>query len=96
MISGTGLASNTLVTAINGTTITLSNAFTVQAAGTYNFYSTGGVGTYTVNIAQTATSTTITQSYAKFYFVYNGNNVASIDPLGNLIVAGNITAYGTP
>jgi len=96
LISGTGLASNTLVTAINGTTITLSNAFTVQAAGTYNFYSTGGVGTYTVNIAQTATSTTITQSYAKFYFVYNGNNVASIDPLGNLIVAGNITAYGTP
>lgn len=96
LVSGTGLASNTLVTAINGATITLSNAFTVQAAGTYSFYTPGGVGTYTVSIAQTASSTTITQNYAKISFIYNSTTVASLDPLGNFIAAGNVTAYGTP
>jgi hypothetical protein len=96
LVTGTGLASGTLVTAINGTTISLSNAFTVQAAGTYNFYASGGAGTYTVSASSTASSTSITQSYAKLYFTYNGTNVASIDPLGNFIASGNVTAYGTP
>jgi hypothetical protein len=86
LVSGTGVPSNTLVTGINGSTITLSKSFTVQAAGTYNFYTTGGVGTYTVNTSQTTASTTITQNYAKLNFAYNGNNVAVVDPLGNLVV----------
>ena len=86
LVTGTGLASGTLVINVNGAIITLSNAFTVQAAGTYNFYTPGGVGTYTVNTAQTTASTTITQNYAKLNFAYNGNNVAVLDPLGNLVV----------
>jgi hypothetical protein len=86
LISGTGLAAGTLVIGVNGAIITLSNAFTVQAAGTYNFYTSGGVGTYTVNTAQTTASTTITQNYAKLNFAYNGNNVATLDPIGNLLV----------
>jgi hypothetical protein len=76
---------------ISGTGVTANTQILNQLTGT-----TGGVGTYTVSIAQTAASTTITQNYAKFYFVYNGSNVASIDPLGNFIASGNVTAYGTP
>lgn len=95
LVSGTGLPSNTLVTAINGATITLSNAFTVQASGTYNFYTPGGVGTYTVNTSQTTSSTTITQNYAKLNFAYNGNNVAVVDPLGNLVV-NSLSQTATP
>ena len=84
LVSGTGLTNGTLVVAVNGTTVTLSNAFAVQAAGTYNFYTTGGVGTYTVSVAQTVSSITITQSYSNFNFVFNGNTVSTIDPLGTI------------
>ena len=95
LVSGTGLPSGTLVIGINGSIITLSNAFTVQAAGTYNFYTPGGVGTYTVNTAQTTASTTITQNYAKLNFAYNSSNVAVLDPLGNLVV-NSISQTATP
>jgi hypothetical protein len=30
------------------------------------------------------------------YFTYNGQNRMSIDLGGNLIVSGNVTAFGTP
>ena len=86
LVTGTGLSSGTFVIGVNGAIVTLSNAFTVQAAGTYNFYTAGGVGTYTVNTAQTTASTTITQNYAKLNFAYNNSNVANLDPLGNLVV----------
>ena len=38
----------------------------------------------------------VTPSGTKLYFNYNGTNVGSLDSSGNLIVIGNITAYGTP
>ena len=47
IVTGTGIPAvaynvkPTRITAISGTTITLSNAFTAQASGTYNFYQAG-------------------------------------------------------
>jgi len=38
LIVGTGLAQGTYVTNVSSTTITVSNAFTVQAVGTYTFF----------------------------------------------------------
>jgi len=38
LITGTGLPQGTYVTNLSSTTVTVSNAFTVQAVGTYNFY----------------------------------------------------------
>jgi hypothetical protein len=38
----------------------------------------------------------ITPSGTTLYFNYNGTNVGSLDSSGNLIVTGNVTAYGTP
>jgi hypothetical protein len=59
-VSGTGLATDTYITTISGTTVTFSNNFTVQAAGTYTFYNAGGIGNYVVSTSSSATSTTIT------------------------------------
>jgi hypothetical protein len=42
-----------------------------------------------------AGSWTATISGTKIYFAYSGTNKASLDSSGNLIVVGNVTAYGT-
>lgn len=42
------------------------------------------------------TNYSVVQSGAKLYFKYGGTNIASLDSSGNLIVLGNVTAYGTP
>ena len=38
LITGIGLRPETYVTAVSSTTVTVSNAFIIQASGTYNFY----------------------------------------------------------
>ena len=50
IVTGTGLSAGTTVTAISGANATLSNYFTQQAAGTYNFYAYGGNGTYQLGL----------------------------------------------
>jgi hypothetical protein len=44
----------------------------------------------------TTTNWTVSESGGKLYFAYGGTNKASLDSSGNLIVTGNVTAYGTP
>ena len=60
-VSGTGVPANTSVVSVNTSTntVTLSSAFTVQAAGTYTFRPWGYEGTYSVSPSQTVASTTI-------------------------------------
>lgn len=60
-ISGTGVPANTRVILVDATTntVTLSAAFTVQAAGAYSFRPWGYQGTYSVSPSQTVSSTTI-------------------------------------
>lgn len=61
LITGTGIANGTIVRAIDEDTktITIDSTFSVQAAGTYNFYNQGARGTYLVNASQTVASTTV-------------------------------------
>ena len=61
LVTGTGIANGNIVTAIDTETktITISAAFTVKAAGTYNFYNQGARGTYLINPSQTVAATTI-------------------------------------
>jgi len=74
-VSGTGVPSGTFVQQVIGSTVILSQAFTVQASGTYSFYTAGGVGTYQVSSASAiagATGTiTATQSYAANTYLIN-------------------------
>jgi hypothetical protein len=60
LFAGTGVPASTFITAVNGATITLNKAFTVQAAGTYTSYTPGGLGTYQVSTAQTTGTGTLT------------------------------------
>lgn len=61
-ISGTGLPANTRIVSVNPltNTVTVSAAFTLQAAGTYVVRPWGYEGTYSVSPSQTVASTTIT------------------------------------
>lgn len=61
-ISGTGVPANTRITYVDAltNTITLSAAFTLQAAGVYTVRPWGYEGTYSVSPSQAVASTTIT------------------------------------
>ena len=76
LVSGTGIPAGTFVNQVIGASVVLSQAFTVQASGTYNFYTAGGVGTYSVataaSIASASGTITGTQSYgANTYLIQN-------------------------
>lgn len=58
-ISGTGIAANTRVVSIVGTTVTVNTALTGAVSGTVTFRPWGYQGTYSVSPSQTASSTTI-------------------------------------
>jgi len=60
LFAGTGVPAGTYITAVNGATITVNKAFTVQAAGTYTSYAPGGLGTYSVSAGQTGVTGTLT------------------------------------
>jgi hypothetical protein len=60
IVSGTGVPTNTTVTGISGSVVTISQNLTNNASGTYNFRRPGSTGTYTVSASQTVSSTTIT------------------------------------
>jgi len=68
LASGTGIPAGTFVNQVIGASVVLSNALTVQASGTYNFYTAGAAGTYQVSsasaIAGVSGTITATQSYA--------------------------------
>ena len=70
-ISGTGVPANTRVVAVdpNTKTVTLSAAFTVQAAGNYTFRPWGYQGTYSVSPSQTVASTAISGTSASMITV---------------------------
>jgi len=60
---------------------------------------TPAAGTFTTATATTValgSGWTVTVSGGKLTFLSSGNARASIDSSGNLIVSGNVTAYGTP
>ena len=95
-ITGTGIPAGTRVIEVNlpqPNYVTLSANLTDQAAGDYNFYNPGGIGTYTVSASQTvAGGTSITAASKKINFVYNGDTVFTVDANGNVFAAGLVQA----
>lgn len=58
-VSGTGIAANTRVVSVVGTTITVATALTGAVSGTVTFRPWGYQGTYSISPNQTVSSTTI-------------------------------------
>jgi len=73
LIAGTGIAAGTFISAVNGATITVTQAFTAQVSGTVTSYAPGGVGTYQVSSSQTtfAATLTATTTYAAQTWLIN-------------------------
>ena len=67
LVSGTGIPAGTFVNLVVGSTITLSNYLTVQAAGTYSFYTAGLTGTYQASSASAIASASGTLTAAQTY-----------------------------
>jgi len=67
IVSGTGIPAGTFVNQVIGASVVLSQAFTIQASGTYNFYAAGSTGTYSTSnaasIASASGTITGTQSF---------------------------------
>ena len=83
------------VIGVSGTGVNILN-------GTAAFIYCNGTNFYAATGSSVATSIynsggwSVTPTGTKLYFNYNGSNVASINSTGDLIVTGNITAYGSP
>jgi len=60
IVTGVGIGVTVFVQAINGTVVTLTRAFTAAASGTYNFYASGGLGTYSISTASSLSGTFFT------------------------------------
>ena len=66
-----------------------------------SFITTSNIGSQNVNYANSTGQLSsgdwaVLEYDGKLRFYYGGNNVASLDPYGNLVVTGNVTAYGSP
>lgn len=86
-----------------GTMSTQNAGAVAVTGGTINGTVIGGTtaasGTFTTATATTValgSGWTVTVSGGKLTFLSSGTARASIDTSGNLVVTGNITAYGTP
>ena len=70
------------------------NAVDVNASGNMSAVNLTLTGIITAPNVDTG-PWTITESGGKLYFAYNGTNKMSLDSSGNLVVVGDITAFGT-
>jgi hypothetical protein len=70
----------------------------VWTDGVASFYAIRALTATTATTTPTLTTTnfTVSQSGAKLIFQNGATTIASLDASGNLIVIGNVTAYGTP
>jgi len=86
-VTGTGISSNTYITAVDTTsnTITLSNPLTATGSGTYKFYTAGKQGTYSVDTSQTVSSTTITGAIGTQAVASAALNAFPSNPVSGLV-----------
>ena len=91
-----GIPGNTFVTAVSGTTVTLSNEITTSFTGfatTLYFFTAGQTGTYSIpSSGYTIGSTTLTAGYltSNMFYVRNGSGVR------NMTLYGLTGSVGTP
>ena len=72
----------------------LGNTVVADKAAVYG--PAGELAATTLNVGTVDLGTfTITETGGNLFFAVNGTNVGKLDASGNLIVIGNITAYGT-
>ena len=76
MFIGTGVPLNTFISAINGSTLTLTNNFTLQGSGTYSATAPGAAGIYLISQA----AGTVTGSISSVYNVNAGTYLISNVP----------------
>jgi hypothetical protein len=78
-VSSVGIRADTYVTAIAGTTITLSNSLvgTINSGTAVYFYAPGGTGGYTLSAAATATTTGVALTSSGQYFAGGGGGVTN-------------------
>jgi hypothetical protein len=85
---------------VGGALGTPSSGVATNLTGTASGLSIGGnaaTATTATNATNLATANySIVQAGANLVFKYGSTSIASLDPSGNLIVLGNVTAYGTP
>ena len=90
-----GVPTNTFVTAVNGTTVTISNELTGSVSATLYFFYAGGTGTYTIfnqgsdaalsaASALSISSTSMIASYitGNMFYVRNGSGVRNMTLFG--------------
>jgi len=80
-VTGTNVPGNTYVQSIDGAKITLTNALTDTGSGTYNFYTAGQIGTYTIS---SGNGTISSQTMGVMYTIY-GNSNASFNISGPVL-----------
>lgn len=86
-VSGTGIASGTKVSSVSGQVVTLDLATSAPVSGSITFRT---IGTSSGTGSVTAFQTTLLQRWQQA----NGSEVASIDPDGDLYLAGNLDVSG--
>ena len=93
LVTGTGIPTNTYVTSIASTTITLSNNFIADGSGTYNFYTPGGAGTYYITPSTTAAVAGGTSFSGLSYTLSNSHNITQTNTIYGNSLTGYITAF---
>ena len=83
LVVGTGVPNSTYVSEVNGNVVTLTQNFTANASGTYNFYLAGATGQYTVSASQTVANTAITATWSTLYSALNNFNGAILYKLSS-------------
>jgi hypothetical protein len=104
--NGDGVAGNPTVTSNATNANTPSTIVARDGSGNFSAgtITAGLTGNVTGNVTGTATNSTrvattnftVEQVGAKLFFKHGSTDIASLDSSGNLVVIGNITAYGTP
>ena len=93
LVTGTGIPTNTYVTSIASTTITLSNNFIADGSGTYNFFAAGGAGTYYITPSTTAAIAGGTSFSGLSYTLSTSHNITQTNTIYGDSLTGYITAF---
>jgi hypothetical protein len=76
-------------------TITTASQPNITTVGTLDNLSVTGNITVSGNVKLSAAGWSVRETGTKLYFAYNGVNKMSLDTGGNLVVTGDVTAFGT-
>jgi hypothetical protein len=93
LVTGTGIPTNTYVTSIASTTITLSNNFVADGSGTYSFFTPGGAGTYYITPSTTAAIAGGTSFSGLSYTLNTSHNITQTSTIYGDSLTGYITAF---